>query len=124
MPARGETRLIGTAKTAKISNEIGNDNKALEYLKLATEKSPFNQNAYYNYALKLQAKGNYAPSIDVVKRGLEYAPYDERLLYAKLLGEAKSNLVSDAIATCKLLMQIAPDNQNYKHLYQQLSQGQ
>ena len=104
-------------------NELNNDIKALEYLKLATEKLPFNQNAYYNYALKLQGTGKHTTSIVVLKRGLEYAPYNERLLYAKMLGEANTNLISDAKATCVLLMQIAPNNNDYKQLYQQLSQG-
>ena len=104
-------------------NELNNDIKALEYLKLATEKLPFNQNAYYNYALKLQGAGKHAASIVVLKRGLEYAPFNERLLYAKMLGEANTNLISDAKATCVLLMQIAPNNNDYKQLYQQLSQG-
>lgn len=104
-------------------NELSNDIKALEYLKLATEKAPFNENAFYNYALKLQEIKKFKESILVLKKGLEFAPYNERLLYVKLLGEANSNLISDAKATCALLMQIAPNNQNYKQLYQQLSQG-
>ena len=104
-------------------NELGDNAKSLEYLKLATEKLPFNQNAYYNYALKLQGLRNYAASIVVLKRGLEFAPNNERLLYVKLLGEANTNLIDDAKATCILLMQISPNNQDYKQLYQQLSQG-
>ncbi len=104
-------------------NELGDNTKALEYLKLATEKLPFNQNAYYNYALKLQGIGNYAASIVVLERGLKHAPFNERLLYAKLLGEANTNLISNAKATCILLMEIAPNNKDYRQLYQQLSQG-
>ncbi|MFK5879565.1 MAG: multiheme c-type cytochrome [Flavobacteriaceae bacterium] len=104
-------------------NELGDNEKALKYLGLATEKLPFNQNAYYNYALKLQGIEKYKESVVVLKRGLENVPYDERMLYAKLLGEAKSNSIDDAKATCILLMQIAPNNQDYKKLYQQLNQG-
>ncbi len=104
-------------------NELGDNNKSLKYLGLATERMPFNQNAYYNYALQLQGINKFKESVEVLKRGLEYAPYNERLLYVKLLGEAKSNAINDAKATCVLLMQIAPNNQDYKKLYQQLSQG-
>lgn len=104
-------------------NELSNDVKALEYLRLATEKQPFNENAFYNYALKLQGVNRFKESIVVLKKGLEFTPFNERLLYVKLLGEANSNLINDAKTTCVLLMQIAPNNQNYKQLYQQLSQG-
>ncbi|MDC9724247.1 MAG: multiheme c-type cytochrome [Urechidicola sp.] len=104
-------------------NELSNDIKALEYLELATEKAPFNENAFYNYALKLQGIKKFKESIVVLKKGLEFAPYNERLLYVKLLGEANTNLISDAKATSVLLMQIAPNNNDYKQLYQQLSLG-
>ena len=89
-------------------------------LKLAIEKEPTNQNAYYNYAIKLQESKDFEASIKVLNKGLQSYPYDERMLYVKLLAEINTNNIIHAKSTCELLLQIAPNNQQYQQIYGRL----
>ncbi|GAB1308723.1 multiheme c-type cytochrome [Urechidicola sp. KH5] len=101
-------------------NELGNNAEAIKYLKLAIEKEPTNQNAYYNYAIKLQESKDFEASIKVLNKGLQSYPYDERMLYVKLLAEINTNNIIHAKSTCELLLQIAPNNQQYQQIYGRL----
>ncbi len=101
-------------------NETGNDKKAMDYLKLATEKEPVNMNAFYNYALKLQQEGENIASIKVINKGLNIFFNNERLLYVKLIGEINLKQTANAKNTCNLLIEIAPDNSNYKQILESL----
>ncbi len=97
-------------------NETGNNKKAMGYLKSATEKEPANMNAFYNYALKLQQEGANIASIKVINKGLNIFFNNERLLYAKLIGEINLKQISNAKKTCNLLIEIAPNNSNYRQI--------
>ncbi len=101
-------------------NETGNDKKAMGYLKLATEKEPANMNAFYNYALKLQQEKKNAESIKIINGALKIFPNNERLLYAKLIGEINLQQIANAKKTCNLLIEIAPDNANYRQIFESL----
>lgn len=101
-------------------NETGNNKKAKDYLKSATEKEPANMNAFYNYALKLQQEKKNAESIKIINRGLKLFHNNERLLYAKLIGEINLKQTANAKKTCNLLIEIAPDNTNYKQISENL----
>lgn len=103
-------------------NETGENEKALNYLGQATLKNPPNQNAFYNYALKLQEIKEYNASINTLNEGLQLFPYSERMLYAKFIAEMNTNQTAKAKESLTMLMQIAPNNQNYKQLFQQLNQ--
>jgi tetratricopeptide (TPR) repeat protein len=95
-------------------NENGNSEKSLEYLSLACDNQPIIPRAFYNYGLKLQEKTLYRKSIEVVNRALVTLPFNEDLLYVKLLGEMKTNQNKEAYNTCTKLLKISPDNTNYK----------
>jgi tetratricopeptide (TPR) repeat protein len=95
-------------------NENGNSEKSLEYLSLACDKQPVISSAFYNYGLKLQEKALYRKSILVVNKALKTFPFDEGLLYVKLLGEMKTNQNKEAYSTCAKLLKISPNNTNYK----------
>ncbi|MEZ4840491.1 MAG: hypothetical protein R2821_02980 [Flavobacteriaceae bacterium] len=101
-------------------NEKGNTDESLKYLELATQKQPVIERAFYNYALKLQEKELFEKSITVTNKILETNPLNEEFLYVRLIGELNSNRKNDALITCKKLLEIAPDNSNYKNLFIQL----
>ena len=101
-------------------NETGNNKKAMDYLKLATEKEPANMNAFYNYALKLQQEKKNTESIKIINKGLKLFHNNERLLYAKLIGEINLKQTANAKKTCNLLIEIAPENSNYKQIFDSL----
>jgi len=104
-------------------NETNRTDKSLEYLAAACSKEPPNANAYYNYALMLQQKNNNNESIEIIETGLKTFPYDERLLYIKLLAEINLNQLNSAMNTCRLLLQINPNNRDYQSILQRLQQG-
>ncbi len=104
-------------------NESGNSEKALEYLSMACDNQPILPRAFYNYGLKLQEKGLYKKSIEVLNKALKIIPFDEGLLYVKLLGQMKTNQTKNAYDTCVLLLKISPDNANYKKILASLDQS-
>ncbi len=77
-------------------------------------------NAFYNYALKLQQEKKNAESIKIINRGLKIFPNNERLLYAKLIGEINLKQTVNAKKTCNLLIEIAPTNSNYRQILESL----
>ncbi len=102
-------------------NESVKPEKSLEYLaKACDNKQPILPRAFYNYGLKLQEKGLYKKSIGVLNKALKTVPFDESLLYVKLLGQMKMNQTEDAYDTCVLLLKISPDNVNYKEILESL----
>ncbi len=104
-------------------NETGNTEKALLYLSKATSLDPPNQNAFYNYALLLQQQKNNKASIEITNKGLALFPFDERLLYVKLLGQLNLNLRYEALETLEILIQLNPNNGDYRQLKNQLLGG-
>ena len=97
-------------------NEKGNDKKAMDYLKLATEKESATMNAFYNYALKLQQAGENEASLKIIEKGLIKFINNERLLYARLIAEINLKQKLNAKRTCNLLIQIDPNNSNYRQI--------
>ncbi|MCB0475342.1 MAG: hypothetical protein KDC69_06680, partial [Flavobacteriaceae bacterium] len=53
---------------------------------------------------------------NVLNKALENDPWNEELLYVKLLGELKTNKTEEANTTCSKLLQIAPENSNYQKI--------
>lgn len=103
-------------------NETGNFDKALKYLGKSTNKTPSNINSFYNYALMLQKNGDNKESLTAINQGLSIFPFNERLLYIKLLGEVNT-ADKNALNTCNQLLQIAPNNQNYQQIFGQLTKN-
>ncbi len=103
-------------------NESVKPEKSLEYLaKACDNKQPILPRAFYNYGLKLQEKDLYEKSIVVINKALKTVPYDEGLLYIKLLGQINTNQTKEAYNTCSLLLKISPNNTNYKKILENLN---
>ncbi|HHC80083.1 MAG TPA: tetratricopeptide repeat protein [Flavobacteriia bacterium] len=101
-------------------NETGNAEKSLKYLALACDKQPVIPRAFYNYALKLQENKAYKKSLEIIEKALKQYPFDEGLLYVKLLGQIKTNQQKNAYNTCIILLQISPENTNYQKILDNL----
>ena len=71
----------------------------------------------------LQQENRNSEALVILDKALKTFPYDERLLYIKLLGEINSNQVNSALNTCRLLLQINPNNRDYQSILQRLQQG-
>jgi tetratricopeptide (TPR) repeat protein len=104
-------------------HETNRKDKALEYLEKACNKEPANANASYNYALMLQQENRNSEALVILDKALKTSPGDERLLYVKLLGEINLNQLNEAMNTCRILLQISPNNNNYLQIFQRLQQG-
>lgn len=89
---------------------------ALKYLALACEKDPSNTRAFYNYALLLQKAGQHQKSIEVMDSALARSPNNEDLLYVKLIGQLNANLQDASYATCTKLLEMAPNDPNYRQI--------
>jgi len=116
-PAFGESYYM----LGLLYNEMGNGDKALEYLGKASVKEPLNMNAIYNYAIKLQEIGKHKASLKSIESGLKMAPNQERLLYLKLIAQLKLNNNQQALTTCTLLLQLDPNNTNYNQIMANLT---
>ncbi len=101
-------------------NEIGDTKNALKYLAEACDKKPVNIRAFYNYALKLQAENLNQKSIEIINKALAFFPKNENLLYVKLIGEINLKQNMEAHKTCSELIQLAPNNANYKQILESL----
>ncbi len=101
-------------------HEIENSLEALKYLGLACEREPLNLRAFYNYALKLQEVGQNEKSIRIMDRALTIIPDNEEFLYVKLIGQLNDNRHDASYNTCLKLLEIAPNNTNYKQIWNRL----
>ena len=101
-------------------NEIGDTKNALKYLAEACNKKPVNIRVFYNYALKLQAENLNQKAIEVINKALAVFPKNEGLLYVKLIGEINLKQHIEAYNTCSKLIQLAPNNTNYKQIFKNL----
>ncbi|GAA3613307.1 multiheme c-type cytochrome [Flavivirga amylovorans] len=101
-------------------NEIGDTKNALKYLAEACDKKPANIRAFYNYALKLQAENLNQKSIEIINKALVIFPKNENLLYVKLIGEINLKQNIKAYNTCSELIKLAPNNANYKQIFESL----
>lgn len=97
-------------------NENNQPEKSIQYLKLATEKQPILIKAFYNYAIKLQEQQKYKEASTVIEKGLKEIPTSERLLYLKVINQINANNTQGAKNTVLFLLELFPDNPNYKQL--------
>lgn len=104
-------------------NETGDSTKAGSYLSKATTLDPPNLNAFYNYALLLQQQKKNEASLEIIEKGLAQFPFNERLVYIKLLGQLNLNLRYEALETLEVLLQLNPANADYIQLKKQLEGG-
>jgi len=105
-------------------HEIGKIEDAKKYLLNACNKEPVNINAFYNYSLLLQKEGALKESIEFLNKAIARFPTNERLLYAKLVALLNSQQYSQAYITGSKLIEIAPENQEYRQIMLELSNNQ
>lgn len=103
-------------------HELGKTELAKSNMKLACEQEVSEYRAFYNYALILQQELSFERSNEVVKKGLVTYERDEQLLYLKLLNEIKLNKLKVALKTCQILIEVNPDNLNYKQILAAIEQ--
>lgn len=104
-------------------HETGDSEKALSFLSEACNKKPENIRAFYNYALKLQEAGQMEESVKVMDEALKLFPDNEQLLYVKLIGELNSDRFFLAYDTCLKLIEIAPNNTDYKQILTKINES-
>ncbi len=102
-------------------HEKGDLNNALKYLEIASEKTPLNINAIYNYSILLQQLKQFQKSLESTTKGLIAYPYNERLLYSKLLAQINLNQFNEARITCLQLIEINPNQPNYRQILDDLN---
>jgi len=102
-------------------NELGDAGEAKKYLLASTVKDPDNENAFYNYSLILQNEGSLNESIVFLNKALLRFPNSERLLYAKLVPLLNTQQLREAYFTCSKLIEIAPQNQDYRQIMDMLN---
>ncbi len=101
-------------------NEQGDTEKSLKYLAEACGKRPVVIRAYYNYSLKLQEVGRDREALKMIDDGLKILPNNEEFLYIRLLSQLKLKQTKNALETCSTLLQIAPQNGDYRRIMNEL----
>ena len=71
----------------------------------------------------LQQENKNNAALMVLEKALNTFPNNERMLYVKLLSEINLNQPNEAMNTCRILLQISPNNNNYLQIFQRLQQG-
>jgi tetratricopeptide (TPR) repeat protein len=105
-------------------NEMGKIEDSKKYLLEACKIEPDNVNAIYNYSIILQKENDFAGSIKFLNTAIKRFPDNERLLYAKLSALLNTRQLREAYTTCSKLIQIAPENQEYRQIMNMLNNNQ
>jgi tetratricopeptide (TPR) repeat protein len=102
-------------------NEQGDLEQSMKYLKEATQKEPRNPRAFYNYATMLYQQKKYGEAVKVAQESELYFGIGEEMLYVKMLSQMESGSSKEAIQSCETLMQLAPNNPQYRQIHAQLN---
>ncbi|NOR14056.1 MAG: tetratricopeptide repeat protein, partial [Candidatus Aminicenantes bacterium] len=95
-------------------------NKALEYLKKATELAPENSRFNYVYGIALYSRQKSQDALDVLKSALSFHPYDRELLYALATMNRDLGKFEDALEYTLRLIELYPQDQSFRQLEQLL----
>ncbi|RJE71939.1 tetratricopeptide repeat protein [Reichenbachiella sp. MSK19-1] len=101
-------------------NEQGDLSKAMKHLSLATQKQPPIPRAFYNYATLLYQQQNFAEAVIVAQESELYFMPSEDMLYVKLLSQMGAEDYEAALRSCQQLIEMAPNNQQYRQMFSQL----
>ena len=100
--------------------EEGRSKEAIAQLEKAIEHMPENIRAYYNLSLLYDNANERVQAKNTLLKGLSISPTNEDLLYTLAFLYSKYGETEKAIEIGTQLVQLYPDNQNYKSFLQQL----
>ncbi len=100
--------------------EQGRTQEAIKQLQLAINKMPDNIRAYYNLSLLYDKIGNQKQAETTLVKGLKIDATNESLLYALAYHYSQHNQLEKAKNMGKRLVQIYPNNKEYRSFLQQL----
>lgn len=107
-----------------LETRSGESQKALDYLGQAAELETGSSRHRYVYAIALHDLGQPRKAITQLNSLLRQVPGNEDVLLALVNYHAELGEKDKALAYARQLNRVAPTNQNYQQLLQQLSQGQ
>jgi tetratricopeptide (TPR) repeat protein len=96
---------------------------ALPYFERAHRLRPADASIGYVYGIALQSAGRSEESVSVLEESLAENPYDRDLLYALVTIHRDRNEPESARLYAGRLLQLYPDNQAFRQLYQRLGVG-
>lgn len=100
--------------------ELNRIDEAIEQMELAIKLMPDNIRPYYNLSLLYDKINNLDKAEAVVVKGLKKAPQNDSLLYMLAYVYSKNNQLEKAKNIAKRLVDMYPNNSNYRTLYNQL----
>jgi tetratricopeptide (TPR) repeat protein len=101
-------------------NELGKKAEAMKSFTKANTLSPNEERFYYNYGLFLEGTGQPALARKIYMKGRSIASKDVDLLYVLALSYMKEGKKEEAASLAAELVQLAPDNGQFKQLLLQL----
>ena len=104
--------------------EINKIPEAIEQLTIATSYMPENTRVYYNLSLLYDKINDLKKAESTVVKGLKQNTNSEDLLYMLAYIYSKDNQKEKAINITKRLVELYPNNQNYRAMLNRLSMGQ
>ncbi|AUC20765.1 hypothetical protein BTO15_00945 [Polaribacter sejongensis] len=100
--------------------ELNREDEAIEQLKIAMVKMPDNIRVYYNLGLLYDKKQDFKNSEKALVAGLKVDAQNEGLLYALAYLYSKSDQKSKAKNIVQRLVDLYPNNQQYRNFLNQL----
>ncbi|MEP1487216.1 MAG: tetratricopeptide repeat protein [Algibacter sp.] len=100
--------------------ELNRVEAAIIQMQLAIKHMPDNISPYYNLSLLYDKVNNLRKAEEVAVKGLGKAPQHDSLLYILAYIYSKDNQLEKAKNIAKRLVELYPDNSNYRTFYNQL----
>lgn len=95
--------------------------EAAGYLRKASDLINYNDRVIYNYGLILQNLGKLKAAEKAFREGIKKYPWSESNLYALSFLLIKQKRIKEAGIYLKSLIEIAPQNQNYKKMFDEVN---
>jgi tetratricopeptide (TPR) repeat protein len=105
-----------------LETRTGNSEKALEYLQKAAAMETMGTRHRFIYAIALHDLGQPREAIAQLQALLRSVPRNQEVLTALANYNAELGQRDKALVYVRMLLEIAPNNQAYQQLFQQLSQ--
>lgn len=102
--------------------ELNRIDEAIVQMELAIKHMPDNVRSYYNLSLLYDKVNNLNKAEEVAVKGLKKAPQNDSLLYMLAYIYSKDNQLEKAKNIAKRLVELYPNDSNYRTFYNQLVQ--
>lgn len=104
--------------------ELNRIPEAINQLTVASSHMPENTRVYYNLSLLFDKLNDLNKAESTVVQGLKQNPNSEDLLYMLAYIYSKDNKIEKALSITKRLVQLFPDNPNYRAMMNRLSSSE